>query len=151
MSLQTDIKAASIDALKNKDEVRLQVLRAITTSITNELVAQKMKPDAELPDDQVIAVIKREYKKRKDAYEQFSTAGRTDLAATERAEMDILEEYLPETMDLDAIREVATKKQAELGITEPSDKGKLMANLMQELKGKADGADVKQVVDELLS
>ena len=151
MSLHADIKSAATDALKSKDEVRLQVLRSVVTSITNELVAQKQKPDAELNDDAVLAVIKREAKKRKEAHQQFRDAGREELAATEQAELEILEEYLPEMMDIEAIRKVATAKQAELGATEPGDKGKLMAALMQQLKGQAEGGDVKQVVDELLS
>lgn len=151
MSLQTDIKQASIEALKAKDEMRLQVLRAISTSITNELVAQKKKPDAELSDDEVLAVIKRESKKRKDAFEQFSNAGRTDLASVEQAELEILEEYLPEMMSIDQIKGIAEQKVAELGLSDASDKGKLMAALMQELRGTAEGGDVKKVVDDLLS
>ena len=151
MSLQKEIKQASLEALKAKDEVRLQVLRSITTSIVNELVTQKQKPDGELSDDKVLEVIKREAKKRKDSFQQFNDAGRTDLAAVEQAEIEVLEEYLPEMMSIDVIREIAQAKKDELAIESPSDKGKLMANLMQELKGKAEGADVKQVVDEILS
>ena len=119
--------------------------------MTNEVVAKKRKPDAFLTDEEAVAVIKRAVNQRKDSIEQFENGGRGDLAEPEKAELAILEAYLPASMPRDDIETLAQAKMAEIGATSKADAGRLMATLMKELKGKADGADVKAVVENLLS
>ena len=149
MALHTDLKDSLKDALRAKDEVRLRTVRGVLTAFTNELVATGRKPQEELPDDEALGVIRRLAKQRKDSIEQFEAGGRTDLAENERAEYAILEAYLPQMMSQDEIRPVAEAKRAELGVTDKSGMGKLMGAVMKELAGKADGADVKVVVESL--
>jgi len=149
MSLQTDIKGQMKDAMKAKDQVRLTVLRGIASAVTNELVAKKMMPTDELPDGDVLAVIKRLSKQRKDSIQQFTDAGRDELAADEKAELVVLDEFLPAMMSQDDIRPVAEAKKAEMGVEDKSGAGKLVGAVMGALAGKADGGDVKAVVDSL--
>ena len=98
-----------------------------------------------------LAVIRRGVKQRKDAIEQFTKGGRPELADNEKTECAILETYLPQMMSRDEIRTIAETKKAELNITDKSKVGQLTGAIMKELKGKADGADVKAVVDELFA
>lgn len=149
MSLQTDIKDQMKDAMKAKDQVRLTVLRGISAAFTNELVAKKMTPQDELPDDDAMVVIKRLAKQRKDSIQQFTDAGRDELAADEQAELAVLEGFLPAMMSQDEIRPIAEAKKAELGVEDKSGAGRLVGAVMNELKGQADGGDVKAVVDSL--
>lgn len=147
--LHQQLKDGIKEAMKAKDQVRLSVFRGLVTAATNELVATSRKPDEMLPDEQMLSVIKRGVKQRKDSIEQFEKGGRTDLAETEKAELVILEAFLPQTMSQDDIRPVAETKKAEMGITDKKEAGKLMGAVMKELQGKADGTDVKAVVDSL--
>ena len=149
MSLQQDIREQIKNALKQKDELRLLVLRGLLAAFINELVTQKRKPQEELSDNEAMVVIKRAAKQRKDSIEQFSKGGRDDLVEKERAELVILEEYLPDTLSKEEIQKVAEAKKKELGITDASQMGQLMGAIMKELGGKADGGDVKEIVSQL--
>lgn len=151
MSLQQTIKTQIKEALIAKDELRLSVVRGILAAFTNELVAKKRKPDEELDDEDALTVIKRLAKQRKDSIEQFRAGNREDLASKEEAELKILDAYLPAMMGREEIKKVAEAKKAELGLDDKTKAGQLMAAVMKELKGQADGADVKAVVDELLA
>jgi uncharacterized protein YqeY len=149
MSIQHNIKESIKDAMRAKDEVRLMVLRGLSTAFVNELVASKRTPQEELEDQQALAVIKREAKKRKDSIEQFVNGGRPELAEGEKAELAILEAFLPAMMPEDEIRKVCEAKKAELGVTDKSGSGKLVGAIMKELNGQADGTVVKNIVDSL--
>lgn len=129
----------------------MSVLRGLLAGFTNELVATKRPPTEELKDDEVIAVIRRQVKQRKDSIEQFTKGGRPELAESEKAEMAILETYLPQMMSREDVMKVAVAKKAELGVTDKSGAGKFMGALMKEFKGQTDGDTVKSVVDELLT
>jgi uncharacterized protein len=96
-------------------------------------------------------VVKRAANQRKDSIEQFEKASRSDLAEPEKAELAILESYLPSMMSREEIETIAKAKMAEMGITSKAEAGKFTGALMKDLKGKADGGDVKAVVDSLLS
>jgi len=150
MSLQTTIKDSLKEAMKNKDTVRLSVVRGLSTAFMNELVATNRTPQDTLTDEEVIAVITREAKRRKDAINQYSEGGREELAADEKAELAILQEYLPTLMTRDEIRPLAQAKITEMG-ADKSKAGQITGALMKDLKGKADGTDVKAVVDSLLN
>lgn len=134
----------------SKNELRLSVLRDLTSKFTNELVAKGRKPQEMLTDDEALAVIKRAVKQRKDSIEQFTSGGRPELAQSEEAELKELETFLPAQMSRDQIREIAQKKRAEMGTIDPSKAGILVGAIIKETKGQADGAEVKAVVDELL-
>lgn len=149
--LQEKFKQEMVAAMKAKDEIRLRTIRGILTAFTNELVAQKRRPTEALSDEDALTVIKRAVKQRKDSIEQFRLGGRNDLADGESAELAILEQYLPKMMDREEIKTVVKKKIDELGITSKSEAGKLTGTVMKELKGMADGADVKSVIYELLA
>lgn len=138
-------------AMKARETLRVSVLRGLLAGFTNELVAQKKKPDEKIDDESALLVIKRGVKQREDSIEQFEKGGRKDLADNEKAELAILKTYLPETMKKEDIRTVVETKKQELQISDTSKAGILIGAVMKELKGKADGKDVKEVVDELLS
>ncbi len=147
--LQDQIKNGIKEAMMAKDSVRLETLRAMSASFMNELVASGRKPQDTLTDEEVLVVIARLAKQRKDSIEQFKKGGREDLVATEEAQLAILETYLPKMMDKSEVEKIAHAKKAELGINDPAKKGMLMSALMKDLKGKADGSVVKEVVDGL--
>ena len=150
MSLHNKIKDEIKETMKARDAVRLSVLRGLVANCTNELVATKRLPTEELSDEEVLNVIRRAVKQRKDSIEQFTKGGRIDLADAEKAELVILQTYLPAQMSREEVIKIAEAKKAELGITDKSKSGLLMSSIMKELKGKADGALVKEVVDDII-
>ena len=150
MSLQTTIKDGVKDAMKNKDMVRLVVLRGLSSSFTNELVNLGRTPQDELSDEEVIIVITREAKRRKDSIDQYMSGGREDLAADEKAELAVLQEFLPTLMTPDEIKPFAEAKIAEMA-ADKSKVGMVVGALMKDLKGKADGNDVKAIVESLFN
>ena len=139
------------DAMRAKDAVRLSVIRSIMTMVTNELVAKGKKPTDELAEDDIMALVRRASKQRKDSIEQFEKGGRTDLAETEKAELAIIEAMLPAQMSKEDVTTAAKAKAAELGVTDKSKANQLMGALMKDLRGKADGTVVKEVVDALFT
>lgn len=145
--LREGLKQAMID----KDETKLNAIRGLLSAFTNELVALKRKPTDELTPDEELAVVKRAVKQRKDSIEQFRAGGREDLVTSEEAELAFITPLLPQAASRDEIRKVAEAKKAELGVSDKSKMGILMGAVMKEMKGTADGADVKAVVEELLS
>lgn len=149
MSLHTQIKQEIKEAMLKKDALKLNVVRGISAAFTNELVAKGHKPQEEIGDEDALVVIKRLVKQRKDSIDQFKKGNREDLAAEEAAELGILETYLPATMSKDEIRKIAEAKKAEMNFTDKSKMGMFMGAVMKELKGKADGADVKEVIESL--
>ena len=137
-------------AMRAKNDLAVQTLRGALAAFTNELVAKGKKPTESLDDAMAIVVLKRLAKQRKDSADQFTKGGRADLAESEMAELKILEVYLPAQMSRDEILQAATAKKNELGITDMSKANQLMGMLMKNLKGKADGNVVKEVVESLL-
>lgn len=150
MTIHETLKKAIPDAMRAKDEVKLRTLRSLVTAMTNEVVAKKRKPTDFLTDEEAVVVLKRAASQRKDSIEQFENAGRNELAEPEKAELVLIEEYLPAMMPKEEIEKIAKEKMAELGVSSKADAGKFIGALMKDLKGKADGADVKAVVDGLL-
>ena len=144
-----ELKEAIKDAMRAKDAVRLSVLRGISAAATNELVSKQRKPDEMLSDEDLMTVIIRASKQRKDSIEQFEKGGRADLADSEKAELAILETMLPAQMSRDEIVAAAKAKAAEMGVTDKTGANKLMGMLMKDLKGKADGTVVKEIVEGL--
>ena len=143
------IKKQIVEAMRAKDALRLEVLRGLQALFSNELIA-KNSPDQFLKDEDALALIKRSVKQRKDSIEQFEKGGRPDLAEKEKAELKILEEFLPATMSREEIKKVVEAKLKETGPLDPKKSGQFVGMMMKELKGKADGGDVKAVVDEMI-
>jgi len=149
MELHKQIQGELKEALKAKDAVRLRTVRSMLTAFTNELVANGKTPQDTLPDEQALGVIKRLAKQRKESIVQYEAANRPELAAPEKEELVVLESYLPQMMSEEDIKPVAEAKKAELGIDDKSKMGMLVGAVMKELQGKADGGDVKKVVEGL--
>ena len=147
--LHEQIKNGIKEAMMAKDTVRLEVMRSMVTAFMNDLVSKNRKPNEMLTDEEVLPVIIRLSKQRKDSIEQFTAGGRNDLVAEEEAQLAILSAYLPKMMDdEEVIKIIKTKKEA-MNITDPKEKGKFVGEIMKDLKGKADGAFIKKVVDSL--
>ncbi len=147
--LHEQIKGGIKEAMMAKDALKLKAFRAMSAAFTNELVAKNKKPQDMLPDEEAIVVITKLAKQRKDSIEQFKKGGREDLVKEEQAELSILETYLPKMMGKSEVEKIAKAKKSELGITDGTKKGMLMSALMKDLKGKADGATVKEAIDSL--
>ncbi len=137
------------NAMRAKEADKLTTLRGLLAGFTNELVATGKTPQSEITDDIVMTVLKRQAKQRKDAIEQFVAGGRPELAENEANELKIIEAYLPQMMSQDDIRVVAEAKKAEMNVADKSGMGQLIGAVMKELKDKADGGDVKIVVESL--
>ncbi len=149
--LHNQIKDELKTAMKAHDAVRLRTVRSMLTAFTNELVATGRTPQNILDDAGVLSVIKRLAKQRKDSIEQFEAASRFDLSGPEKEELVVLESYLPQMMSRDEIRPIVEAKISEIGAVDKLKMGMLIGSLMKELNGKADGGDVKAVVEEVLS
>ncbi|MBU6370475.1 MAG: GatB/YqeY domain-containing protein [Patescibacteria group bacterium] len=149
MTIHAQIKAGIKESMIKKDEVRLTTLRGVQAAFVNELIAKKINGD-EMPDEDAIAVIRRLVKQRKDSIEQFEKGGRADLAKSEEAEMKILEAFLPAQMGKEEIVKVVEAAKARAGTIDKAKMGQFMGGIMKDLKGKADGALVKQVVEEIV-
>lgn len=151
MTLQETIKESIKDAMRAKDAVKLETLRGLSAAMSNESVTLGRTPADPLSDEEALAVIRRASKQRKDAISQFEAAGRPELAEDEKAQLSVIETFLPQMMSREDIKTVAAAKAAELGATSKEQAGALMKALMADLKGKADGGDVKAVVEEILA
>lgn len=149
MSVHEEIKAGVPLAMKAKDEVRLRTLRSLLSSMTNEVVAKKRKPTEFLTDEEAVAVLKRAANQRKESISAFENASREDLAEVERAELTIIEALLPAQMPREEIEVLAKAKISEMS-ADKSKAGIVVGALMKDLKGKADGGLVKEVVDSIL-
>lgn len=138
--LRSDLNAA----MKARDELTTATLRMTLTAITNEEVAGKQA--RELADDEVLRVITRESKKRREAAEAYAAAGRAELAARERQEGEVLERYLPAQLGDQELAELVRAAVAEAGASTPRDMGSVMKIVQPKVAGRADG---KRVSDEV--
>lgn len=146
--MQETIKSALKPAMIAKDAVRVGTLRMIMAAFTNELVTQGHPPTDPLSDADCLKVIKRLAKQRKDSIDQFTEAGRTELADDEKLELTIIEEFLPAQMSEAHIEARISAKLAESPL-DPTKKGQFVGTMMKELGDTADGAVVKAVIDRL--
>ncbi len=151
MSIQEKIREDMKQALREKKDLELGVLRGILAGFTNELVANKKTPQEPIDDEMAIKVISKNAKQRKDSIEQFEKGGREELAEKEKAELKIIETYLPQRMTAEEIKKVVIAKKEELKIQDKSQIGMFMGAVMKELKGQADGNLVKEIIEEILN
>ena len=140
--LSNDMKLA----MKAQDKTRLSVIRMVLSAVKYVEIEKK----ASLTDDQVLDVLAREVKQRKDSLAEFERGNREDLVAKVKEELAILADYLPEQLSEKAVRELITAVIKEVGATGKADMGRVMGAVMPQLKGRADGKLINTIVQELL-
>lgn len=144
--IQDDLQAAMIA----KDAPKLSAIRMLKSALQYYEI-QKGGAGYEATDEDVLDVIGKEIKKRKESIELYKSGGRDESAANEQAEVDVLQAYLPEQMPEDEVRALVKEAVAQTGASTPQDMGKVMGALMSRVKGKADGTLVSNLVREALS
>lgn len=149
MSLKAQLANDLADALRQGDDTRKSTIRMLMSAINTEEVAGAER--RELGDDEVLKVVARQVKQRRDSIEEFNKAGREELAEKEAAEMKVLQGYMPEQAGREEIEAEARKVIDEVGASGPQDKGKVMQAIMPRLAGRAEGRDINEVVTQLLS
>ncbi|WP_258187240.1 GatB/YqeY domain-containing protein, partial [Candidatus Hakubella thermalkaliphila] len=136
------------NSLKKGDKIRLSTMRLLLSEIKN---LEKEKRISDLSDDDVLSVVRREIKRRDQALEEFRKTDRKDLVDKEERERQILEEYLPVQLSQEELEAMVRRVIQETGASSSREMGKVMGRMMQEVKGKADGKRVRQIVERLLS
>lgn len=147
MSLRSDIEKRFVEAMKAKDAPAVSAFRMLRSAMKNAEIDKQVK---ELSDDEAIEVIGREVKKLRDALSDFEKADRKDLAESTQSELALLETFLPAQLSEEEVQAAVAKKAAELGLSGEAAYGRLMGEMMKELKGKADGGLVGKKVKEFL-
>ncbi len=137
--------------MKAKEADKLNVLRSLKAKLLEKEISERKGGEASLNDDQMVEVLMKAAKQRKESIDQFEQGGRDDLVEKEKFELEIIESYLPEMMSEDEIRKVAQKQIEKMGAQTMADMGKVMGALMGQLKGKAEGAVISKIVKEELS
>ena len=149
MSIKETLQANLTEAIRSRDEIVSGTIRMVLTAITNEEVSGKEA--RVLTDAEIITVLSREAKKRREAAEAFAEAGRADKAALEKAEGEVIAKYLPEQMSEDEIKKLIAAAIAQTGASGTGDMGKVMGVIKGKTAGKADGGTVSGLVKEALN
>ncbi|BCJ86227.1 GatB/YqeY domain-containing protein [Effusibacillus dendaii] len=147
MSLVERLDADMKQAMKDKDKVRLSTIRLVRTAIKNAEIDQRKT----LTDEDILVLLNRELKQRRDSLQAFQDAGRSDLVDQVKQEITVIEGYMPAQLSEDEIREIVLASIAEVGAVSKKDMGKVMSVLMPKLQGRADGKLVNQLVQSQLS
>lgn len=142
--LQKDL----LHSMKAKDDIKTSTLRFLIAALKNEKIALK---EESLSDEDVLRTIQRQVKQHNDSIELYKQGKRPELVQKEEQEIAILKSYLPTMLSEDEVKKVVEGKKSALGITDKSSVGRLMGEVMKELKGKADGSAVKKVVEQSLT
>lgn len=146
-NLKEKLEADLRQAMKDRDNVKRSVLRLLLAAIKNAEIAKR----GSLDNPDVLGIVAREVKQRNESIEAFKQGDRQDLVAQEEAEMAILKEYLPRQLSREEVIIEARQVIEEVGAQGPRDKGKVMSRIMAQLKGKADGREINEIVTELLN
>ena len=141
-TLQSDLK----DAMRSGDTLRRDTLRLLISACKN----QRIELGRELKDNELMAVLAKQVKSRQDSVEQYTNAGRTDLATQEQAEIDVIQAYLPKQLSEEETRAIVEGAIAKLGLSSKKDLGQLMKAVLAEHKGVIDGKTVQRLAAELL-
>ncbi len=147
MSLINDIRNDMLNASKTGNIAEVEILKMVMASVKNE----EISTGETLTDEAVIKILRRESKKIEDSISEFEKMGRTDLVEKEKVQLGVLARYLPALMSTEQIEQIVETKISELNATEMRDMGRVMGAVMQELNGKADGNEVKNIVQKKLS
>ncbi len=145
--LQTDLKNAQL----SRDEIKVSTLRLLLSEVKNAEIAKGGPAVAGLSDEEIISIVQKEAKKRKEAAEAFRSGGREEAAGKEEAELKILESYLPSQLSNEELTKLVEDTITELGASSITDMGKVMGAVMGKTKGQADGGVVSALVKEKLS
>ncbi|CAA7389178.1 GatB/YqeY domain-containing protein [Chryseobacterium fistulae] len=148
MSLETTINESIKTAMKEKDKVALDSLRAVKAQI---LLLKTEAKGADVSPEQEIAILQRMVKQRKDSYEQFTAQGRNDLAEVEEAQMKVIEQFLPKQLSIDELEAEIKKIMSEASAESIKDLGKVMGIASKVLAGKSDGKSISEMAKKLLS
>lgn len=153
MSLQEQLDHDLKEAMLARDETRKRTLRLVKAAIAYTLVEKRTAGELTptLSDAEVLQVITKQARQRRDSIAEFSKAGRLDLVAEEQAELAILEPYLPRQLDAAEVRAIVQQVIADTGASGPKDMGRVMSAAMARVQGLADGATVSQFARELLA
>jgi uncharacterized protein len=146
MSIKERLRVEMKESLKAGEKLKLSTIRMLLSEIGNAEIAKR----GELSDDELLLVVSREARRRKEAIEEYQKAGRQDLVDKESFEHSVIESYLPRQLDDDEIQHIIEDTVKEVGGTSPGDLGKVMSAVMPRLKGKADGRKVNRMVRERL-
>ena len=147
MSLENQIKQDIVTAMKAKDRLKLGTLRMVKAAMTNYSIEQKKE---QLADSDLITILQKQVKQRRDSIDSFKKAGRQDAADKEEKEMGILQSYLPKQLSEDELKALVQAAIGETGAAGKADVGKVMKALMPKVQGKAEGKLVSQIVQALL-
>jgi uncharacterized protein YqeY len=142
MSLREEIEKDMVAAMKSGEEIKKTTLRMLKADIMTEKARTGNDPSEEV----VLELVMRAAKRRKEAFEEFIKAGRDDLAKTEKDELEIIEKYLPKQLTEEEVSAEIDKKIASIGTFTQKEMGKVMGELMKELKGRVDGTIVKKIL-----
>ncbi|MCG5058113.1 MAG: GatB/YqeY domain-containing protein [Limnoraphis sp. WC205] len=151
MSLKDQISEEIKAAMKAQDKVRLEAVRSIKKVLIEKESEVRGKGQDTLTPEQELEVLMQQAKQRRDSIEQYQKAGRSDLVDTEKAELAIIEEYLPQQLSDSEVASILDEIIAEVGASSAKDMGKVMGLAMQRLKGQADGKKVQEWVKTKLS
>jgi len=151
MSLKDKILDDLKAAMKAKQADKTMLLRSLKSKILEKEISERKGGESTLSDEQIVDVLMKAAKQRKESIEQFEQGGRADLAEKEKKELELIEQYLPEMMNDDEVREAVVNQIDQMGATSMADMGKVMGALMGKLKGKAEGAVISRIVKEELS
>jgi len=153
--LKQQIQKDTIEAMKSKDAFVVGVLRMLSASILTKEKEKKFKEksetDIQLTDEQIIEVLASEIKKRKDAIALYEKGNRPELAENEQKEIEVIKKYLPAQLPEEELRKLVQESIKKTGATEIKDTGKIMADLIPQVKGKADNSEISKIIKELLS
>ncbi|MEW6617493.1 MAG: GatB/YqeY domain-containing protein [Patescibacteria group bacterium] len=149
--LEEKIRSDLEGSMRQKDQLRTDTLRMLLSSIHSRLIEKKGQGKTELSNEEVLEVVAKEAKKRREAAEIFISGGRNDLAEKERKELVIVEIYLPAQASDEEIEKVVKKAIEIVNPTSQKDFGKVMAEAMKDLKGKADGTRIGNCIKQFLS
>ena len=148
MSLLNRLNDDMKQAMKNKEKDKLSVLRMLKAALQNEAIKLGK---SQLSEDEELTVLSRELKQRKDSLQEFENAGRADLVEKTKAEMEIVQLYMPKQLTEEELLEIVKQTIAEVGASSKADMGKVMGAIMPKVKGKADGSLVNKLVQQQLS
>ena len=146
MGLKEQLYSDMKESLKSGDKTRLATVRLALSGVQYAEIAKR----GDLTEDELVAVVAHEAKRRREAMEEFEKGGRMDLVEKEAAELEVLKGYLPELMPDEDLKRIIAETVEEVGATSPGDLGKVMGRLMPRLKGRADGKLANRLARELL-
>lgn len=148
MSIREQLEADFKAALKEKNELKLSVVRMVKAALMNSEISSGGK--GTFDDAKILDIIRKEAKKRNDSITAYEQGGRTDLAEKEKQELEILQNYLPQAMAEEEVKTLVQKTISDLGAGSPADFGKVMKEVVARAEGRADGKIISQIVKNLL-